>query len=135
MSSNTAKYEVLNKQHLISVLDIMKKRPKLSRQFLLHNKKYAFIYFASTQRNVSFLIISDTVYLSLLCRHQLAAHEKKLGGWGGLITTVGCRYFRNFTVSFRNTQKHLKVIGSRAWSPEALTIFSSCTKLFLDPGP
>ena len=81
-------------------------------------KKYRFIYFVSTQRNLPFLIISDTVYLALLCRYQLAAHQKKLGGggWGGgRITTVGCRYFRNFTVSFRSTRKHLKVIGSGAY--------------------
>ena len=46
-------------------------------------KNYTFIYFVSTQRNLPFLIISDTVYLALLCRHQLAAHQKKLGGGRG----------------------------------------------------
>ena len=69
-------------------------------------KNYTFIYYVSTQRNLKFLVISDTVYLAFLYRHQFAAHHcgkiilllGDLGGVGGF-TAVGCRYFQNLTVS------------------------------------
>ena len=45
--------------------------------FLLHDKKLhvSIFCFQSIQRHLTFLVISDTVCLPLLYRHQFAAHH------------------------------------------------------------
>ena len=79
-------------------------------------KNYTFIYFVSTKRNLQFLVISDTVYLALLCRHQLAAHQKRLGGWGagvgGSPLLVVVTFGISRSVFEARTRKHLKAIRS-----------------------
>ena len=55
------------------------------------------------------------------------------GRGGGRAGVHHCRLslLSEFHGQFRSARENLKVIGSRAWSPIALTIFASCTKLFL----